>query len=193
VDSKDLGLVLRCMASLALATACLTVAACATRTSNPPAPSTAVTSKGAPVPSTAPACGDRIEPLLDAAGPLAVTGQFPSQISGTGDGAFTGSMTVTNNGPAMSGVSTPEADVFVVENGVVVALPLPKDLLARQINLPTGGTHTFPARGGIRPCSAGAGSILPPGRYGLVAMVVVIRQNEPALIVAGGPWPIDVT
>ena len=156
--------------------------------------STAVGGDGMERPATL-ACGERIEALLGGAGPLAMTGKFPARVHG-GDGAFTGTVTVANTGNRVSGVTSPEADVFVAQAGKVVSTPLPKDLIARQINLGPGDSQVFSARGGIRQCAAGGsgvGEMLPSGRYAVFALIVITRDDGPAVVATGGPWSLEVT
>jgi hypothetical protein len=147
-------------------------------------------------PGAIPACGDRVDALVGRAGPLAMTGEFPSQVAGSGDGMFVGRATVTSTGPRVSGVTSPEADVFVVRAGEVVSTPLPKDLIGMLVDLGPGASKAFAARGTIRRCAArdsGVGELLPPGRYDVFAVVVVNRDDGSAVAATGGPWPVEVT
>jgi hypothetical protein len=137
-------------------------------------------------------CGDRIDGLPSPAG-LAMTGEFPRRVDRGGDGTFAGTVTVTCTGPALSGVTSPAADVFVARAGEVVATPLAQDLIGRPFELGSGAGTVFTARGTIRPCAAGAGGLLPAGRYDVFAVVVVNRDDGSAVVAAGGPWPLEVT
>lgn len=139
------------------------------------------------------ACGDRIDSLLHLARGLVMTGEFPPRFDRGGDGTFAGTVKVTSTGPRFSGVTSPEADVFVARAGKVVTMPLAKDLIGQPFDLAPGASAVFTARGSIRPCAAGAGELLPAGRYDVFAAVVVNRDDGPAVVAAGGPWPIEVT
>jgi len=146
------------------------------------------------VPAAIPRCGDRTDALLvRAPGGLALTGGFPPRVARDGDGTFAGTVTVTSTGPRVAGVTSPEADVFVARAGEVVSTPLPKDLIGRPLDLGSGARVVFTARGTIRPCAAGAGELLPAGRYDVFAVVVVNREDGSAVVAAGGPWPLEVT
>jgi hypothetical protein len=140
-----------------------------------------------------PACGDRIDALPGRGEGLSVTGEFPPRVDRGGDGMFAGMVTVTSTGGRVSGVTTPEADVYVAMAGEVVATPLPKDLIGRMLDLGSGASQAFTARGSIRQCAAGAGGLLRAGHYEVFAVVVVNRDSGPAVVVAGGPWPLEVT
>ena len=146
---------------------------------------------------TAPAvtltCGDRTHGLLARTSGLAVTGDFPPRVDRGGDGTFVGTVTVTGTGSRVSGVTSPEADVFVARAGEVVSTPVAKDLIGQPFDLGSDASKAFTARGSIRPCAAGAGELLPAGHYDVFAVVVVNRDDGPAVVAAGGPWPIEVT
>jgi hypothetical protein len=146
-----------------------------------------------------PGCGDRVDILLNGAPDPAVTGAFPARIDRAGEAMFTGSVTVTSGGSRISGVTSPEADVFVARAGEVVCTPLPKDLIGLPVDIDPGASHVFTARGTIRRCAAGesggepgAGEMLPPGRYDVFAVVVVAQADGSAIVAPGGPWPIEV-
>jgi hypothetical protein len=135
-------------------------------------------------------CGERFaDPAADA---LVVRGEFPEALDRGGDGMFAGTVTVTNTGPRLTGVASPEADVYVTGDGEIVATALPKDSIGRPVDLDSGASMTFTARGAVRPCAAGGGERLPPGRYEVFAVVVVNRDDGSAITASGGPWPLDV-
>jgi hypothetical protein len=140
-----------------------------------------------------PACGDRIDALPGRTEGLSVTGEFPARVDRGGNGMFAGTVTVTSTGARVSGITTPEADVYVATAGKVVATPLPKDLIGQMVDLSSGASQAFTARGTIQQCAAGAGGLLPAGHYEVFAVVVVNRDDGPAVVVAGGPWPLEVT
>jgi hypothetical protein len=144
-----------------------------------------------------PECGDRIEALLgEVTSSAAVTGEFPSRIDSSGDGTFAGTVTITSTGSRIVGVTSPEADVYIVRAGQIVSTPLPKDFIGQSVDLSPGASQTFTAKGTIRSCGAGdsgVGEPLPAGRYDVFAVVVVNRDDRPAVIAAGGPWPLEVT
>ena len=70
-------------------------------------------------------CGVSIDVLQSSGSALTMTGQFPAGADRSGDGAFAGSVTVTGLG--VTGVASPEADVYLVQAGAVVSTPGPKD------------------------------------------------------------------
>jgi hypothetical protein len=134
-------------------------------------------------------CGVPIEVLQNSAGELTMTPQFPPSVDSGGDGTFTGSVTVTSGGVA--GVAAPEADVYLVQSGAVVATPVPTVAIGQQVDLGAPAGVTFGATGSISSCESGES--LPAGPYDIYA-VVTINQDEGAVAVAiGGPWPLTVT
>ncbi|HUQ59681.1 hypothetical protein [Lentzea sp.] len=141
--------------------------------------------------ASVPACGDRIDALAGRIEGLSVTGEFPPRADRNGDGTFAGTVTVTSTGAEISGVTTPEADVYVARAGEVVATPPPKDLVGQMVDLRAGVSQVFTARGTIQQCAAGG--VLPAGGYEVFAVVVVNRAHAPAVVVAGGPWPLEVS
>jgi hypothetical protein len=135
-------------------------------------------------------CGDRID--ARAADAMVVGGEFPGTVNRGGDGTFTGTVTVTGTGPRITGVASPEADVYLAGDGEIVATALAKDSIGRPVDLDRGASITFTARGAVRPCAAGGGERLPAGRYDVFAVVVVNRDDGSSVTATGGPWPIDV-
>jgi hypothetical protein len=140
-----------------------------------------------------PPCGSQIDALLNADLPLRLNGQFPTQISVAGSGTFSGSVTLVNNGSRISAATTPEADVVIVHGGQVVATAVPKDMLARIVDLPAGASHTFAARGAAQNCASPSGATLAPGHYELFGVVVLTQSSRAPVIVTGGPWPLEIT
>ena len=163
---------------------------------------------GSPVPATEggeamqaaplPGCGDDVAALAAAAGPLAMTGAFPGKVDRAGPPTFTGTVTLTA-GRGVTGVTSPEADVYVTRSGTVVATPLPKDLVGVPVRLVPGASRQFPATGSLRECSEGGGPaggegrMLPAGRYEVFAAVVVTDDAGSSVLAVGGPWPVEVT
>jgi hypothetical protein len=133
-------------------------------------------------------CGDRIDDRASDA--MVVRGEFPDSVNRGGDGMFTGTVTLTST-ERVTGTASPEADVYLAGNGEIVATALPKDSIGRTVDLDSGASMTFTARGTIRPCAGG--ERLPAGRYDVFAVVVVNRDDGSAVTATGGPWPLDVT
>jgi hypothetical protein len=106
---------------------------------------------------------------------------------------FTGTVTVTSTGQRITGVASPEADVYLAGDGEIVATALPKDSIGQRVDLDSGASMTFTARGAIRPCVASGGERLSAGRYEVFVVVVVNRDDGSAVTATGGPWPLDVT
>jgi hypothetical protein len=136
-------------------------------------------------------CGDRVDALPSAAG-LTITATFPDRVAGSGDGMFGGTVTLTSTGPEVSGVASPEADVYVARSGVVVATALPKDLVGRPVRIAPGTEVDFPAHGSLQSCGTPSGP-LPLGDYEMFAMIAITQDDGATLVVTGGPWPIEVT
>ncbi|USX53593.1 hypothetical protein [Lentzea sp. HUAS12] len=141
--------------------------------------------------ASVPACGDRIDTLPGRVEGLSVTGEFPPRTGRDGDGTFAGTVTVTSTGAEIAGVATPEADVYVARGGEVVATPVAKDSVGQVVDLRAGTGQVFTARGTIARCAGGG--VLAAGRYEVFAVVVVNRDDGPQVVVAGGPWPLEVT
>ena len=137
-----------------------------------------------------PGCGDPADALLRGGEVLVIMGEFPSLVERAGDGSFTGSVTVTNHGPLLTGVSSPEADVFVVQAGEVVSTPLAQDLIARPIALETGASQSISARGSMLRCTDG--DLLPVGSYDVFAVLVIHVDDGSQTVTSGGPWSIRV-
>jgi hypothetical protein len=132
-------------------------------------------------------CGGKIDDLVrQQPGGLTMIGQFPPKVERKGQGMFTGTVTATG---LITGITSPEADIYLAKAGQVVATPLPKDSIGQPIDLKPGTSHTFSARGSVRSCA----SIepIPAGQYDIYAVVVVTRGHGPTVAV-GGPWPIEV-
>lgn len=138
-------------------------------------------------------CGDRVDGMTSATG-LTVSGEFPDRVSGGGDGTFLGAVTLASTGPIVSGVASPEADVYLGRSGEVVATAPPKDLIGQPVRIAPDAALELPARGSIRPCVADAASgTLSPGRYDAFAVIVITQDEGATVVVTGGPWPIEVT
>ena len=138
-------------------------------------------------------CGDPIDQLQARVSPLAsLDGSFPATVGRDGDGTFSGDVTLVAH-EALVGVTSPLADVYVVRDGLVVAVPLPKDAVGTAVRVPAGGTAVFDAVGTIARCDGG-GAPLGPGRYQVYALVAVTGDAGPGseIVVGGGPWPLDV-
>lgn len=134
-----------------------------------------------------PGCGEPVTALAGASS-LTVTATFAA--SAARGGVATGTVRLTSTSP-LRGVAASEADVFVARDGVIVALPLPKDLLGVAVVLDPGSSHELPARAGLAACDGG-GRPLVPGDYELYAVVTVGADGGPGLVGVGGPWPLTV-
>lgn len=140
-------------------------------------------------------CGERIS-ATQGDGTLTMRGTFAAQADRRGDGMFSGTVTVTNAGRAIAGVSSPEADVIVARAGEIVTEPLVKDLLGAPVALAAGASQTFPARGSLRRCGGSGTELLAAGSYEIYAVVVVTVEEGPGtgstVTSVGGPWPLRV-
>jgi hypothetical protein len=133
-------------------------------------------------------CGVPIDVLQSSATGLAMTGQFPPGADRSGDGTLTGSVTVTGTG--VTGVASPDADVYVVQAGMVVSTPGPKDSVGQQVDLGSAAGATFAAPGSIASCDSG--EPLPAGSYDIYAAVLVNQADGSVGVAAGGPWPLGI-
>ncbi len=133
-------------------------------------------------------CGVPIDVLQNSTTGLSVTGQFPPSADRRGDGTVAGSVTVTGTG--VTGVASPDADVYLVQAGTVVSTPGPKDLVGQQVDLGATGA-TFTASGSLASCDSG--QALPAGSYDIYAAVVVNQADGSVVVAVGGPWPLALT
>jgi hypothetical protein len=133
-------------------------------------------------------CGVPIDVLQSTATGLAMTGQFPPGADRSGDVTLTGSVTVTGTG--VTGVASPDADVYVVQAGMVVSTPGPKDSVGQQVDFGAAAGATFTAPGSIASCDSG--ETLPAGSYDIYAAVVVNQADGSVVIATGGPWPLAI-
>jgi hypothetical protein len=133
-------------------------------------------------------CGVPIDVLQNSTTGLSVTGQFPPSADRSGDGTVAGSVTVTGTG--VTGVASPDADVYLVQAGMVVSTPGPKDSVGQQVDLGSAAGATFTAPGSIASCESG--EPLPAGSYDIYAAVVVNQADGSVVIATGGPWPLAI-
>jgi hypothetical protein len=133
-------------------------------------------------------CGVPIDVLQSTVTGLAMTGQFPPAADRGGDGTFTGSVAVTGTG--VTGVASPDADVYLVQAGMVVSTPGPKDSVGQQVDLGSAAGATFAAPGSIASCDSG--EPLPAGSYDIYAAVLVNQADGSVGVAAGGPWPLAI-
>ncbi|ROO50991.1 hypothetical protein EDC02_5854 [Micromonospora sp. Llam0] len=134
-------------------------------------------------------CGQPFETPGD--GVLTVDGRFPSTASGT-DRAVTGTVEVTSR-RAVRGVVSPGAEVFLVRQGAVAAVPTAQDLIGVQWDLAAGDVERLPGDVPLVSCEP-AGGPVPAGDYELYARVVIVPDGGTDRLVSfGGPWPLRVT
>ena len=126
---------------------------------------------------------------LAAAGGLRLVARFPESVR-AGQQAVTGRVEVTSR-DAMRGVAAPAADVFLVRDDQVVAMPMPQDAIGVRWELAAGGTRSVPATASLVSCEP-AGRPLAPGRYELYARIVLTPDDGPTQRAFGGPWRLDV-
>jgi hypothetical protein len=143
-----------------------------------------------PAPSagtTAPKCGQPFRP--PPAGGLTLTGRFPATTP-AGERVVTGTVEVTSR-VAVRGVVSPNADVFLVQDGRVATMPVPKDAMGVLWDLAPGETKRLPGEATLVSCDPGSGP-LRPGSYELYAWVTIIPDNGGRVESFGGPWPLEV-
>ncbi len=126
---------------------------------------------------------------LPAAGGLRVVARFPESVQ-AGQPAVSGTVEVISREP-MRGVAAPAADVFLVRDDQVVAMPMPQDAMGVRWELAAGETRSVPAVASLASCES-HGEPVPPGRYELYARVVLTPDDGPARRAFGGPWRLDV-
>ena len=126
---------------------------------------------------------------LPAAGGLRLVARFPESVR-AGQEAVAGRVEVTSR-EAMRGVAAPAADVFLVRDGQVVAMPLPQDAIGVQWELAAGETRSVPAMASLVSCESHGGP-LPPGRYELYARMALVPDDGAVQRAFGGPWRLGV-
>ena len=132
-------------------------------------------------------CGCRFE--LPAAGGLRLVARFPERVH-AGQQAVNGSVEVIGR-EATRGVAAPAADVFLVRDDRVVAMPVPQDAVGVRWELAAGEARSVPAVASLLSCES-HGEPLPPGRYELYARMVLTPDGGAAEPVFGGPWRLEV-
>jgi hypothetical protein len=126
---------------------------------------------------------------LPAAGGLRLVARFPESVQ-AGQQAVGGRVEVTSR-DAMRGVAAPAADVFLVRDDRVVAMPMPQDAIGVDWELAAGETRSVPALASLVSCEPDGGP-LPPGRYELFAQMVLVPDDAAVQRAFGGPWPLGV-
>jgi hypothetical protein len=126
---------------------------------------------------------------LPAAGPLALTGKFPTTAA-TGDRAVVGETEVSAQ-RAVRGVVTRSAEVFLVREGRVVTTPAVQDSAGVRLDLMPGKAERLPGEATLVSCQPGGGPV-PAGTYELYARVVLILDDGARVESFGGPWPLQV-
>ncbi len=121
-------------------------------------------------------------------GVLALAGQFPAHVP-VGQETLSGTVQVTTQ-QALQGVASPSADVFLIRDGHVIAVPTPKDAVGMLISLAPGETTSLPAEAVLVSCESG--EPLGPGTYELYARLQVIPDDGSNVESFGGPWPLQV-
>ena len=132
-------------------------------------------------------CGYRFQ--LPAAGGPRLVARFPESVQ-AGQPAVSGTVEVISR-EALRGVAAPAADVFLVRDEQVVALPMPQDAIGVRWELAAGETRSVPAIASLVSCESHGGP-LPPGRYELYARMVLTRDDGAAQRAFGGPWRLEV-
>ncbi|MER7166499.1 hypothetical protein ABT336_10600 [Micromonospora sp. NPDC000207] len=133
------------------------------------------------------ACGQALRPTT--AGGLTVTGRFPATVS-AGRQVVEGEVEVESR-DAVRVVAPGAADVFLVREGRVVALPGPQDAVGVRWDLRPGEARTLPGGVPLVLCESGGGPA-PAGSYELYARVVVTTDEGAVVESYGGPWPLTV-
>lgn len=150
-------------------------------------------------PSSLGRCGDHISTEAGRGGALALTAAFPARVP-TGDDLLRGTVTVTNRGGTrFSGLSSAGADVYVTLSGRIVATPVDREDSGMAVELLPGAGRVIPATGRLAQCAgdggdAAPGRPLPPGVYEIhAALSLTEGPDGRPFLVAGGPWPLQVT
>jgi hypothetical protein len=137
------------------------------------------------------ACGGPFRP--PAVTEVSVTGRFPATIDRSA-GLLSGTVSLVSTDSHLQVVTSPEADVFLVRDGVVVTEPLVQDSMGSQASLAAGEELSLSATGALVP-SAGDdpdGPPLDPGSYELYVRVLLSHDDGSAQECFGGPWLVEL-
>jgi hypothetical protein len=115
--------------------------------------------------------------------------RFPESVQ-SGQPAVSGRVEVTSR-EAIRGVAAAAADVFLVRDDQVVALPMPQDAIGVRWDLAAGETRSVPALASLVSCESHGGP-LAPGRYALYARMVLTPDDGAAEHAFGGPWRLGL-
>jgi hypothetical protein len=135
-------------------------------------------------------CGDELGEARP--GPLGLTASFPGRVRGMERRTFEGTVTVINHSDRrVEGLAASRPDVYVLESGRIVAMPLPRDEVGLQLDLAPGAVRDLTATGSLTNCSAARP--LAPGRYEIHAVLpIVLRDGSSIDPAVGGPWSLEV-
>ena len=122
---------------------------------------------------------------------LSLTGSFPARVRAT-EPTFEARVTVVNHSDSsVEVVSASAPDVYITRSHKIVATPLVRDLVGRQLVLAPGAVREFAAEGSLRGCSDGRP--LPSGRYEIHAVLVIVGTDGTGVSEAvGGPWSLEI-
>ncbi len=132
-------------------------------------------------------CGAPFEPTTG--GELTVTGRFPAAVS-PDEQVVSGSVEVAAKQGEAGGVVTPQAEAFLVRDGLVATLPVPQDSIGMTLDLADGKVERMPATASLAACS-GDGA-LGTGTYDLYVRVVLNHDDGSRTDSLGGPYPVEV-
>ncbi|HEX8488075.1 MAG TPA: hypothetical protein VF642_05985 [Propionibacteriaceae bacterium] len=137
------------------------------------------------------ACGAPFR--LPAVTGVSVTGRFPTTVDRS-EVVLSGTVSLVSTDSDRTVVTSPEADVFLVRDGVVVTEPLVQDSMGSQASLALGEELSLPATGALVPCASDdpGGPPLAPGPYELYARVLLSNDDGTAQECFGGPWLVEL-
>ncbi|MET0739927.1 MAG: hypothetical protein ABWZ26_00040 [Candidatus Nanopelagicales bacterium] len=124
-----------------------------------------------------PECGRTYEP--SSGGPLSIVAHLPAAVGRNGSW-FEGTVEITSADHGVLAVMAPFVDLFLVRDGLIVALPPAQDLIGRTLVLAVGGVETLPAHGSLVPCDTrrfADGVLSAAGPYAAYARVVLNHDD----------------
>jgi hypothetical protein len=153
--------------------------------------------------TTLPGCGALVEDL-SIRQPLEMTHSFPAQLAPAT--VLSGTITVTNRGAErVTGLAARGPDIWVIQDGRVVATPEGRRLSAEIVDLEPGESMTFQFQYGLKVCKPGEKASDPPaitgrlpaGAYQLVAVHDFMLgagavTADDTVQIQGGPWPLTL-
>jgi hypothetical protein len=122
-----------------------------------------------------------------------LTGFFPTVVRRS-EGVVSGTVAFEGKGESREAVMSRVADLFLVQDGLVVALPLPQDGAGVSVTVAAGKAVTVSANCLLTPCDSAdsAPALLEPGAYESYARILLNYDDGSHVECFGGPWLVEI-